>query len=79
MSARYRVNWDGLLVAFEMARDIHGVSEREAAHLIGISPSSISRLRSGKHLSADAVAAMTAWIYPTSIPSWVTNQPEVTP
>jgi hypothetical protein len=33
--------------------------------------SGLTRLRQGKHLSADGLAALVAWLYPARIPNWI--------
>lgn len=67
---RYAVDWQRLADSLEMACHIRGVSLRDVAAEVGISPSGLSRLRSGQHLSADATAALTAWLFPKDVPFW---------
>lgn len=65
------VDWGKIADAVEMACEIRDVSAAEAAGQIGLSPSALTRLRQGKHLSADNLAALVAWLYPQRIPHWV--------
>lgn len=65
------VDWPKLAEAIEMACDIRDMSLRDVAERIGISPSGLTRLRQGKHLEADDLAALVAWLYPQRIPHWI--------
>lgn len=67
----HEVDWDRIADALEMACEIRDVSLRDVAEEIGISPSGLSRLRQGKHLSADALASLVAWLYPQRVPLWI--------
>lgn len=67
---RYVVDWDRIADSLEMACQIRGVSLREAADTVGVSPSALTRLRQGKHLSADGLASLTAWLFPKDVPFW---------
>ncbi len=67
----YRVDWNKIADALDMACEIRDVTLRDVAEVIGIAPSGLTRLRQGKHLSADGLAALVAWLFPRSIPSWV--------
>jgi hypothetical protein len=67
----HRVNWAALADALDMACEIRDVSLRDVATEIGISPSGLTRLRQGLHLSADGVATLVAWLYPQRIPHWI--------
>lgn len=69
MSAR--IDWPRLITALDVATEYHGLTDRDAAQKIGISASAICRLRQGKAMSADGLAALVAWLYPSSCPSWV--------
>lgn len=81
----HRVDWHKIADAVEMACDIRDVSLRDVAEEIGISPSGLTRLRQGKHLSADGLASLVAWSFPTKVPVWITSDapvsvlPEETP
>lgn len=66
-----RVDWNKIADAVEMACEIRGMTLREVSDEIGISPSGLTRLRQGKHLSADGLAALVAWLFPKSIPVWI--------
>lgn len=66
----YVVDWDRITDALEMACQIRGLTLRDAAEAIGVPPSSLTRLRQGKHLSADALAALAAWLFPKDVPFW---------
>lgn len=68
----YVVNWAKLADSLEMACEIRSMSLRDVAHQIGISSSGLTRLRQGKHLDGDALASLVAWLYPSSIPLWIT-------
>lgn len=67
---RYVVDWDRIADSLEMACQIRGVTLRDAAADIGVPPSSLTRLRQGRHLSGDALAALTAWLFPKDVPFW---------
>jgi transcriptional regulator with XRE-family HTH domain len=67
----HQVDWDKIADALDMACEIRDVSLRDVAEEIGISPSGLSRLRQGKHLSADALASLVAWLYPQRVPLWI--------
>ncbi len=69
----HRVDWDKIADSLEMACEIHDMSLRDVAEHIGIAPSGLTRLRQGKHLSADGLAALVAWMYPKRIPPWITE------
>jgi hypothetical protein len=71
----HTVDWTKLRDAMEMACEIRNVSMFTAGVEMGFSPSSLTRLRQGKHLSADNLAALVAWLYPQRIPHWVRSQP----
>ena len=66
------VNWAKLAESLEMACEIRGMSLRDVAAEIGISNSGLTRLRQNKHLSGDGLASLVAWLYPSSIPLWIT-------
>lgn len=68
----YVVNWAKLADSLEMACEIRSKSLRDVAREIGISSSGLTRLRQGKHLDGDALASLVAWLYPSSIPLWIT-------
>lgn len=65
------VDWHKIEDALDMACEIRDVTLRDVAEQIGISPSGLTRLRQGKHLSADGLAALVAWLYPQRIPLWI--------
>jgi len=72
---RHVVNWPRIRDSVELACEMRDVSLRDVAEEVGISPSGLTRLRQGKHLSADALAALVAWLYPARIPNWIKEQP----
>lgn len=72
LANRHVVNWAKLADSLEMACEIRSVSLRDVAREIGISSSGLTRLRQGKHLGGDALASLVAWLYPSSIPLWIT-------
>lgn len=69
----YRVDWSYVADALDVVCQSRDVSLRDVATEIGISPSGLTRLRQGKHLSADALAALMAWMFPAAIPKWITR------
>lgn len=73
-ATRHVVNWAKLCEALEMACEVRGMSLRDVALEIGISPSGLTRLRQGDHLSADGVAALVAWLFPASVPLWIKRE-----
>lgn len=72
LANRHVVNWQKLADSLEMACEIRSVSLRDVAREIGISSSTLTRLRQGKHLDGDGLASLVAWLYPSSIPLWIT-------
>lgn len=75
-----RVDWPHLLRLLDAAQEIRGgLTDRAAAEQIGIAPSTLSRLRRGKTLTADGLAALVAWLTPTRLPSWITTEETPTP
>lgn len=75
VTARHVVDWVKLVDGVEMACEIRDVSLQEVADAIGISASGLTRLRQGKHLEADGLAALVAWLYPQRIPHWIKESP----
>jgi hypothetical protein len=71
----HRVDWDRLCAALEMACEIRACTLAEAAYAIGVSPSTLTRMRQGRTLSADALAGLVAWLYPQQIPRWIREVP----
>jgi transcriptional regulator with XRE-family HTH domain len=67
----HQVDWNKIADAVEMACEIRDMTLRDVAEEIGISPSGLTRLRHGKHLSADGLASLVAWLYPQRIPMWI--------
>lgn len=67
----HRVNWEYVETALDVVCRVRDVSLREAAIEIGVSPSALTRIRQGKHLSADGLAALMAWMFPSQIPAWI--------
>jgi transcriptional regulator with XRE-family HTH domain len=69
-----RVDWIKISEDTHMACLRRRVSLRDIAKAIGVSASGLTRLRQGKHLSADALAALVRWLYPDEPePSWITS------
>lgn len=73
--SRHTIDWPRLALAVDEVRAHHGLSERALAAQLGFSFSTISRLRNGHQVSADAVAALVAWLYPHQIPAWIRKIP----
>lgn len=69
------VDWTEITEDMHMACLHRRVSLRDIASEIGISPSGLTRLRQGQHLSADALAALVHWLYPDNVPAWFTTGP----
>jgi transcriptional regulator with XRE-family HTH domain len=67
----HRVNWVYVADALDVVCQARDMSLREVAIEIGISPSGLTRLRQGKHLSADALASLMVWMFPASVPRWI--------
>lgn len=67
----HRVDWDRIADSVQMACQIRGCSLRDVSAAVGIPASGLTRLRQGKHLSADGLAALVAWLYPHDVPFWI--------
>lgn len=67
----HEVDWPKIRDAVAIACEIRDMSLRDVASAIGISPSSLTRLRQGYHLEADALASLIAWLFPKSFPIWI--------
>lgn len=65
------IDWPRLAIAVDEVRAHHGLSDRALAEQLGFSFTTLSRLRNGKHVSADALAAIVAWLYPHQVPPWI--------
>lgn len=74
-STTHRVDWPRLWDALEMSMDIRDMSMREVAVAVGISPSSLTRLKQGHALEADALVSLVAWLFPSKVPTWVDTRP----
>lgn len=70
------VDWTKIVEDMHMACLHRRVSLRGIASEIGIANSGLGRLRRGGHLSADALAALVAWLYPDNVPAWITTGPD---
>lgn len=70
------VDWTKITEDMHMACLRRRVSLRDIASEIGVSPSGLTRLRQGQHLSADGLAALVAWLYPDAVPAWITTGPD---
>jgi len=57
-----RVNIDGLYAAMNAARIERGLSWRQVAGEIGVSPSTLTRMGQGKRPDVDSFAAMIRWV-----------------
>lgn len=68
---KHQVDWSRIADSIEMACQIRGISLREVGRQVGLPVSALSRVRHGKHLSADALVALVAWLYPKDVPFWV--------
>lgn len=68
---RAAVNWVRIADSLDLACEIRDVSLRDVGEECGIPASGLTRLRQGKHLSADGLAALVAWLYPARIPNWI--------
>jgi hypothetical protein len=67
---RHRVDWPALCAALDMACGIRDVTHTQAAHELGMAPSSLTRMRQGHALSADSLASLLCWLYPHRVPAW---------
>lgn len=66
-----RIDWPRLIQTLDVAKEYHGLTDRGVAECVGISASSLTRLRQGKALTAEGLAALVAWLYPSSCPAWI--------
>lgn len=71
---KHVVDWQKIADALEMACEIRGMSLRDVAAETGLSSSTLTRLRQGKHLDGDGLASLTSWLFPKSIPIWVKRE-----
>lgn len=69
------IDWQRIADDLDTACRLRGCSLRRVARAIGIASSGLSRLRQGKALSADSLAALVWWLYPANKPEWITNAP----
>ncbi|MFI1419329.1 helix-turn-helix domain-containing protein [Streptomyces sp. NPDC020731] len=60
--ARTRVNVAALYAALDAARTTRGLSWRQLAGQVGVSPSTMSRLANGHRPDVDAFAALVQWL-----------------
>jgi len=74
VTAKHVVDWKLLADDLDMACRLRGCSLRRAALHVGLAPSGLTRLRQGKALSADSLAALVAWLY-SDVPPWITVTP----
>ncbi|MFJ5984266.1 hypothetical protein [Lentzea sp. NPDC092896] len=65
------VNWTKLIDLLEQACRSRQKSMRQVAKELGIAQSGLTRMQQGKSLSADATAALVAWLHPDDIPAWI--------
>jgi transcriptional regulator with XRE-family HTH domain len=59
---RARLDVDRLVLALDAARSQRGLSWRTVAGEVGLSPSTLSRLRKGRRPDADALVAILDWL-----------------
>lgn len=71
MTTIHVVDWVRLARSVDIVRQHHGLSDRQLAAQLGLSPSTLSRLRAGLHVDADTVATLIAWLNPGSTPAWI--------
>lgn len=57
-----QIDLDALYSALDAARDARGLTWRELAAEVGVSPSTLSRLTNGHRPDADGFAAMVTWL-----------------
>lgn len=72
--SRHVVNWGRIAYAVEENRKRLGLSDRKLGKQLGIDYCALSRLRHGSALSADNLATLVAWLYPTQVPDWITEE-----
>lgn len=72
---QHAVDWPRLAEMLDLACEMRDMNLRQVAQESGVSASGLTRLRQGYHLSADALAALVAWLYPKRIPTWITEEP----
>lgn len=60
--ARTKININALQGALDAARDSRGMSWRQLAKEIGVSPSLLSRLNNGYRPDADGFATLVSWL-----------------
>ena len=71
---RVRVDWQRLAADLDATCRRRHISLRTAAREIDVPSSGLTEMRAGRaRLSADAVARLTAWLYPRNVPWWVTG------
>lgn len=70
---RPAVDWSQLGIELDSACAKRLVSLRTAADQMGLQVSTLSRFRHGKGLAADSLARLMAWLYPRSVPWWITT------
>ena len=62
MSTKTRINVGALHAALDAAREKRGLSWRQLAKEIGVSPSLLSRLGNGYRPDADGFVTLTGWL-----------------
>lgn len=70
---RHVVNWATLAADLDTACHTRLRSRRDVARELGMAASCLTRLAHGRHLTADGLAALVAWLYPHHIPQWITD------
>lgn len=73
--SRHAVDWPKLVDTIEVVRGHYGLSSRQLADQLGFSPNTFTRMRQGFPCSADNLAAIVAWLYPTNVPDWIRKIP----
>lgn len=68
---RFAVDWAVLARDLYAACRQRGLTVTAAGTEMGIDSTSLSALRSGRPMSADALACLLAWLYPASVPTWI--------
>jgi transcriptional regulator with XRE-family HTH domain len=59
---RGRLDTDGLYAALNATRQARGLSWRQLANEVGVSPSTMTRLANGQRPDVDAFAALVRWL-----------------
>ncbi|CAL9606298.1 hypothetical protein SUDANB95_05496 [Actinosynnema sp. ALI-1.44] len=68
---RFAVDWPALARDLYAACHTRGLTVTAASAEMGLDKGNLAALRSGRPLSADALACLLAWLYPDAIPPWI--------